>query len=125
MKKTDARERRRLNRWQSTYFFRGNRKFEKPYFDVIDQRTEKSIGHLVDLTLEGFKIICREAIPRNEVFELRIELPKEVEGVRQIDTRAQCVWCERDINPEFFNAGFRIISISPPFTEIVETLITG
>ncbi len=125
MKKTDARERRGLSRWKSTVFFKGGRKYQKPYFDVIDQRTGTSLGHLVDLTLEGFKIISRESIPRNEVYELRIDLPEEVEGVRQIVTRAQCVWCERDINPEFYDAGFRIISISPPFSEIVETLITG
>jgi hypothetical protein len=123
MSKTNTDERRRLARWKATYFFRKDNTYDKKHFDVIDKNRKESIGHLVDLNLTGMKIIGRRLIERNVIYDLRIDLPREVKGVHEIFAKAQCVWSEKDINPEFFLAGFKILSITPPFSEIIETLI--
>ncbi len=125
MKKTKVDDRRRLARWKSTYFFKGDKKYDRPYFDVIDLATGNSLGHLVDLTLEGMKIIGRHSLEVNKTYDIRIDLPQEVKGTEEITAQTCCVWCEKDINPEFYYAGFKILSITPPFSEIVGTLISN
>lgn len=123
MKKTETGEKRNLSRWKTTSFFRKDCHYEKKYFDVIDRKTKVSLGHLVDLTLTGLKIISRAELQRYVVYYLRIDLPKEVKGVKRIHADAECVWCQMDVDPEFYLAGFKILSITPPFAEIIETLI--
>lgn len=125
MKEVKTDEKRRLARWKSSYFFRDNGKYKRPYFDVIDVSTNQSVGHLIDLTLEGMKVITRIPLKPGQEFDFRIELPEEVDGVRKITSRVACVWCERDVNPEFFYAGFKIVDMSPPFSEIVDILISS
>lgn len=125
MEKILSKEKRKLARWRTSYFFRPGHKYERSYFEVFDVKTSKSIGHLIDLTLEGMKTLGPIEVNRDETYHFRIDLPKEVKGVQKITVEAQCVWSEKDINPEFYSAGYKIIYISPPFSEIIETLING
>lgn len=116
-------EKRKLARWRTATFFSKDKRFERKFFDVISEAKRESIGHLVDLNVEGLKIIGVEAVEKGKRLNLRIDLPREVKGVQQIFIVAQCMWSEKDVNPQFYLTGFKIISISPPFAEIIETLI--
>jgi len=125
MEKISNKEKRKLARWRIAYFFQPGHQYERNYFEVIDLKTNKSVGHLIDLTLEGLKTLGPNCLNREEIYKFRIELPKEVRGVQRIIVEAQCVWCEKEINPDFYTAGFKIIYITPPFSEIIETLVQG
>lgn len=123
MKDTKTEGKRRLARWKTATFFKQHDQYEKKFFEVFDKNTNASVGHLVDLTVEGLKIIGRAEMRPRSRYQFRIDLPKEVRGVTRIFADAECMWCQKDIDPEFYIAGFKILSITPPFTEIVETLI--
>jgi hypothetical protein len=123
MEDVNTQTKRKLVRWQTSFFFRSGRKYSRRYFDVIDQDKKESVGHLVDLTLEGIKIVGDKEIEKGGIFNFMIDLPKEVRGVHQIILKTQCVWCNRESDAEIYFAGFRILSITPPFVEIIETLI--
>ena len=124
MKETGVENRRKLSRWKASYFFEKGKKYDKYHFEVIDTTSNQIIGHLVDLTLEGMKITSRESIRKDSIYKFRIELPEDVKNKHQIFVEVKCVWCQQDSNPESYNAGFKIISITPPFTEVIETLIS-
>ena len=116
-------ERRTHNRWRATFYFKKDREYKRRFFDVVNTRTDESIGHLVDLTLEGMKVISRKPIERETEFDFRIVLPEEIKGSEKVVIKAQCVWCEKDVNPEFYYTGFKIISLTPPYSEIIGMLI--
>lgn len=123
MKDTETKGKRHLTRWKASSFFKQHHQYEKKYFEVFDKKTGTSVGHLVDLTIEGLRIISRTEMRPRTRYQFRIDLPKEVRGVNRIFADAECVWSHKDIDPQFYIAGFKILSITPPFTEIVETLI--
>jgi hypothetical protein len=125
MEEVKTQNKRKLARWQTEFFFQYGRKYKKQFFDVIDLKKMESAGHLVDLTLEGMKIVGSKEIIKGDIYNFRIDLPKDVRGVHQIIVNAQCVWCKRESEAEPYYAGFRILSITPPFTEIIETLVQG
>lgn len=116
-------ERRRRPRWRTSFFFKTDKEYRKKYFDVVDRKTQQSIGHLVDLTPEGLGIISREHVKRGQIFVLRIDLPEQVNRVDHIQATVRCLWCEQDVNPEFYNVGFEVLSITPPYAEIIDILI--
>lgn len=119
----DMDDRRTRPRWQASFFFAGDKKYDKMYFDVIDLKTKKSLGHLIDLTIDGLQIISKAKIPKGKLITMRIELPEEVHETREIYITAESVWNRQDENPEIFYTGFKIVTITPPYGEVIDMLI--
>ena len=120
---TRTQDRRRTARWQASYFFKTDKQYSRPYFDVIDVKTGESIGHLVDLTFDGMKIESTAEIGRGRPFSLRIELPEEIEECGEIHIAARSLWADRLEGQEKWYVGFEILSIAPPYGDIVDALI--
>jgi len=76
------------------------------YLEVFDQTTGKLLGHLVDLTVKGMKLISKEAIDPGQTFSLRMIMPEEYCPEREVHFEATSSWCSQDINPDFYATGF-------------------
>ncbi|MEW5995723.1 MAG: hypothetical protein AB1744_15190, partial [Candidatus Zixiibacteriota bacterium] len=61
-------EKRKRPRWRTSFYFKADNEYNRKYFDVIDQKTKKSIGHLVDLTPEGLRILSLTPIEKEEQY---------------------------------------------------------
>ena len=116
-------ERRTRPRWQASFFFTNDRDYDKKFFDVVDLKTQKSIGHLVDLTIDGLQVISKGKIAKGQLLAMRIELPGAVGESREILITAESVWSRQDINPEMYFTGFKIVDITPPYGEVIDMLI--
>ena len=68
------------------------------------------MGNLVDTT-EGCMLISDDPIETGADFELKLDLPEEIRG-RQITFDAHSRWCKSDVNPGFYDTGFRLSNIS-------------
>ena len=100
-----------------------DRKYMTNYLRVIDRNTEKLVGNLVDITTEGCMLISDDPIETGVDFELKLDLPEEIRGSRQITFDAHSRWCKSDVNPEFYDSGFRLSNISTNDIAIIESLI--
>lgn len=76
------------------------------YLEVFDQETGKLLGHLVDLTVKGMKLISKEQIPAGKSFSLRMIMPEEYCPEREVRFAATSTWCSEDVNPDFYATGF-------------------
>lgn len=115
--------RRRYARWNPKLFFQAGKKYTRRYFEVRERETDQSIGKLEDLTLHGFRISSESALEEGKQYSFEIALPEEIDGVSHILVDAECVWCMEDKGPEVYHAGFSILNLSPPYTEIIDMLI--
>jgi hypothetical protein len=94
------------------------------YLRVMDSRTGRLLGHLVDVTTEGIMLMSQQPIPTGELFKLRMVLPAEApEQTVTIDLEAKSLWSRKDVNPDFFDTGFQIVTASPPQLAAIATLI--
>ncbi|MDX9858281.1 MAG: PilZ domain-containing protein [candidate division Zixibacteria bacterium] len=121
--RTEAKDRRHMPRWQASYFFKPGREYTRPYFDVIDRKTGSSIGHLVDMTFDGMKIKSPHEIGKGRPLSLLIQLPEEVKDCGEIQVAARSLWCERNDSSGEYYVGLEILSIAPPYGEIVDALV--
>lgn len=94
------------------------------YLPVIDRNTGGQIGHLVDITRDGMMLISKEPIEKGLMFQIRIELPAVISGHVQIEFDAESRWNTKDVNPEFFDTGFRFRDINVRTAAIIEQLIS-
>jgi len=110
----ENRERRRLKRCQLLY-----------YLKIFDTDTEDLVGRLIDINVEGLKLVSTTAIESGAVFNLTIELPIEIFGRRAVKFQARCQWCSPDVNPSYFACGFQYVDPTQEESEIISALITN
>ena len=94
------------------------------YLSVEDTDTGVLLGHLVNVTAGGIMLMSLEPIPTGRVFQLRMTIPAGAEGARQtLVFQAKSVRSGKDVNPDFFDTGFHMVSLTPTQLGLMETLI--
>jgi len=93
------------------------------YSRIFDRKTGKLLGYLSDLTPEGAMVISEDAVEKGLVYRLRMDLPEGSFDKNQLDFEAQSVWCKKDVDPHFYNVGFRLIGVPPQDEAIIEQII--
>ena len=105
------------------------RKFERYYLSyylkVIDRQTNLSIGHCVDISHGGMKVISEAPIEIKKIFQLKMFLPFEIQGSRYVNFIAISKWCQIDENPDFYSCGFQWHNITPEVMEVIKHLINN
>ena len=106
-------EKRKLRRRHLVYYLR-----------VFDRNTGQLIGYLVYITPDGIMLMNEDGIETDTIFQFRMALPAEVFVKGQLDFDAKSLWCERDINPDFFDTGFQLLNVSEQDIDIIKHLIS-
>jgi len=103
------------------------RKFDRKqlyyYLKVNHDETGILAGYLGDISLEGLMLFSKESVELKKVFNLRIDLDKEFGMEDNFVVDAESLWCEKDVNPEFFLIGFKFIGLDQAGADIVQYLI--
>lgn len=105
-------EKRRFDRKQLYY-----------YLKVIHEETGALAGYLGDVSMEGLMLFSKESVNLKKIFKLRINLEEEFGLKENLVFHAESVWCEKDVNPEFFIIGFKFLNMDPAGIDIVAYLI--
>ena len=99
----DTSERRKLSRRNFSYYMR-----------VMDEATGKLIGHLSDISIDGFKVDSTQLLPLNADIRLRIDQIGEISNKMCLIFKARTMWCRQDLfDPNMYNVGFKIVDMSP------------
>lgn len=104
-------DRRRVKRRHLLYYLR-----------VFDQATGRQIGHLVDITPEGIMIMSERPIRAGRTIAMRMMLPGG-SGERAVEFEAISLWSGQDINPDFYDTGFKVEKATRRSLNEIETLI--
>jgi len=93
------------------------------YLRTFDRNSGEILGHLVDITIEGMMLISEIPLETPKLHHLRMKLPSAIQGSCNIEFDCDSVWSRPDMNPEFYNTGFRIRSIDAVEAERIQQLI--
>lgn len=80
------------------------------------------MGHLVDLSLEGFMLLATGTLEVNRVFRMRLDVPEDI-GLGAIQFGAESLWLEPGHDNRSCWAGFQIIDISPENADKIRQLV--
>jgi hypothetical protein len=92
------------------------------YMRVYDE-TRQQIGNLVDLTPKGAMLVSEHPLPIKTNYQLKLELSEDVADKPYLEFNARSLWCRPDVDPHFYNTGFRILDLSPDDVKIVNRII--
>jgi len=93
------------------------------YLEVHDLESGNYLGHLVDITTRGIKLISKEKISLNRTYILNLKLPEGYFKENEINFEGKTLWSSNDINPDFFDTGFEVTSLSLEERKILRKLI--
>ena len=93
------------------------------YMRAFDVRTRNLIGYLVDITPQGIMLLCDDPTPTDQPFRLKLELTEDISDKPFLELGVQSIWCHPDIDPHFYNTGFKIVEIAPEDSETVSRII--
>lgn len=82
------------------------------YLKIVDLSSGELIGRLVDITVNGFKLISRNSVELNKEFDLVLELPESLDGDDKMVFRATSLHTKKDINPDYKDTGFKFVDLS-------------
>jgi hypothetical protein len=83
------------------------------YSRIRDRRTGELVGHLVDLTAEGALVVSEAPVEAGTLLPLQMELPDDISTRQFLKFDAQVAWCRKDVDPSFYDMGFRLIDVAP------------
>ena len=93
------------------------------YLEVFDLENGRLLGHLVDLTVKGMKLVSKEEIPMGKTYFLRMVMPEEYCPEREVRFTATSTWCSQDVNPDFYATGFNTPDLADKNRQLFMILI--
>lgn len=108
----DFKDKRKLRRRHLIYYLR-----------VFNKQSDKLVGHLVDITTEGIMLMSEAPVGTNMLYHLRMDVPEEIFPAKVIQFDARSIWCRKDVNPDFYVAGFQLEHVEQSTLYLIEDLI--
>ena len=94
------------------------------YMKVLDDETENIVGHLVDVSVDGFRLETSEPLPLKKEYHMHMELTPDISDKLFMFIAGRTIWCKADtIMPNMHHVGFLITSISEHDKEIYQRLL--
>lgn len=93
------------------------------YLETLDQSSGRLVGRIVDITIEGFRLISEESTTAGKIYQLSIHLPSKIDGVTAVSVNSRCVRCERDHYSRYYYSGFQFMGLDATTLSTIEKLI--
>ncbi len=94
------------------------------YMQAADNNTQKLIGYLSDISPGGFRLDCKQPLPTEQDYQLRLDLTNEVANKPFMIMAARTKWCRLDeLDPFVYNIGFKLVNIAPDDAEIFQRIV--
>ena len=93
------------------------------YLKVYDDATVGFLGHLIDITPGGLLVLCGRAVEPDTELRLRMALPTESGGSKDLILVAKSVWCKNDLREGGFKVGFQLQELSAETREVIDFAI--
>lgn len=90
---------------------------------VRDADSGTRLGHLLDLSLDGFGIAGTGAEPEKRDYRLTFRLPWSIRDRLDLELKAVCRWVRHETGARW-QAGFRITSVDNEDMALLEHLMT-
>lgn len=91
--------------------------------EAIDIHSGQLLGHVVDITTEGVKLISKTPLALHTDYQFQIVFAKGFEDEKIIDVEAEAVWANKDINPDYYATGLKFANISSEGRKKIDELI--
>lgn len=95
------------------------------YLRTWDTSNNRLLGHVVDITTDGFMLISEEPIAIGNEYRLEVRLPNTQGDLQAMRFQAICRWSNNDVNKSFFDSGFEILEKASEAVSTIQKMINN
>lgn len=92
------------------------------YLEVYNAITQKSLGHIVNISAKGMMLVSQRRLLTHVIFNLEIRLPIPLLGGKLLQFEALSHWCNEDVTPGYYDTGFSFDNPPIRLPALVEAL---
>ncbi|MWV17618.1 PilZ domain-containing protein [Pseudomonas sp. L-22-4S-12] len=92
------------------------------YLKVFNRITDKPMGYIGNVSLDGLMLISQLPMLVNARFDMRLKIPGRDGQVHHIDFCATCQWSREDVTPGSYDSGFSLVAPPAEYVEMVDAL---
>ena len=92
------------------------------YLKVFNRITDKPMGYIGNVSLDGLMLISQYPMLVNARFDMRLKIPGRDSRVHHIDIGAICQWSREDVTPGTYDSGFSLVAPPAEYVEMVDAL---
>jgi len=93
------------------------------YLRIWDKTENKMLGHLADVSTDGFMLVGETPIEVNKEYSLLMRLPSVSGDMNPLEFKASTCWSSNDVNKLFYDTGFQFTDISAETVNRIRSLI--
>lgn len=93
------------------------------YLRVWDASKNILLGHVADVSIDGFMLVGETRIEADTEFTLKMKLPSISGDAEPLEFKAVSCWSSNDVNQQFFDTGFQFSQISDETIARINKLI--
>ena len=109
---SDSSDKREFDRKQLVY-----------YLTVLYHESDRIAGYLADISENGMMLFSPESMAPESTGTFRIGPDPELGLSAPLVLDARCMWCEKDVNPDYYIIGFRFLDLDQSRQEAVGRLV--
>jgi c-di-GMP-binding flagellar brake protein YcgR len=94
------------------------------YLKVMDTDRRSLLGHIVDISMGGMKLLSEQPIRPDETYRLLLDLSLGSHKQTKVLVEARSVWTGEDANPRFYSTGFCFQGLSGQAQIAIMNLVT-
>lgn len=91
------------------------------YLKVFNRITDKPMGYIGNLSLDGLMLISQLPMLVGARFDMCLKIPG-AGALRAIDFSGNCQWCREDVTPGSFDSGFALVAPPADYVEMINAL---
>jgi hypothetical protein len=93
------------------------------YMPIVDDKSQELIGHLADISPDGFKLDSTVPVPEGKIYNMRLTLTGELSNKPWMSFAARSKWCKSDeFQPNSYYVGFEVGTLSPENAQIFKRI---
>jgi len=92
-------------------------------FGVTNLETDRLIGHMKDISSDGFQLKSWNPIREGAILCLRLRLPERIADNLYVVFDVECQWCANGTDDPSYFAGFKICYITPSNRKRMDLLL--
>lgn len=93
------------------------------YLYVYEQCEGHFLGHVVDISMSGLRLLGSDLLCAGEMMLLRMDISLESGRHESCEFHARTVWNSEDEDSELYITGFEFLSLSEQGAEILQDII--
>jgi c-di-GMP-binding flagellar brake protein YcgR len=92
------------------------------YLRVIDVDSDTLLGNVVDISLNGMRLVSETLLPVDKTHRVRMEIALGEDDTEHVDFVATSIWSREDLTPGLYESGWKN-TLSPAASRSLQRLI--